>query len=433
MKIITWENLSADEKLKILCRPITKLTSIAEKVAEIINSVKIRGDAALFELTEKYDNAQLNTLQVSSNEINEAEIKVNKSSKNAIITAYERITNYQTQCKPKAITINNDGIICQKIPTPIDAVGLYVPGGTAPLISTLMMLAVPAKIAECPTRILCTPPNAQGEINPALLFTAKLCGIETIYKIGGAQAIAAMAYGSESVTKVNKIFGPGNSWVTEAKQQVAVDALGASIDMPAGPSEVLIIADESANADYIAADLLSQAEHGSDSQVILITDSMSLAKKVQSEIEIQLAKLLRKSIAEKALQISLIFVVNKIAEAFDISNNYAPEHLILKLQDADTWLNKVRNAGAVFVGEFTAETMGDYINGANHVLPTYGFAKTTSGLSVSDFMKFISVQTVSQTGLEKYGPTAMQLAELEGLDAHKNAVAIRLNDLMRPL
>jgi histidinol dehydrogenase len=306
--------------------------------------------------------------------------------------------------------------------------GIYVPGGTAPLISTVLMLGVPAQMAECPLRILSTPPNQDGSISPSILFAAKLCGIQNVFKVGGAQAIAAMAYGTQTIPKVDKIFGPGNSWVTQAKMQVSQDAFGSAIDMPAGPSEVMIIADDESNCDYVAADLLSQAEHGPDSQVLLITLSESFAIKTRQALIRQLAMLPRMQIAKQALENSSMIIVSTLEEAIEISNAYAPEHLILQIRNAKKYIPIIKNAGSVFIGPWTPETLGDYVTGANHVLPTNGYARSYSGLSVLDFMKFISFQTVTQQGLANIGPYAEKLAALEGLSAHKNAVSLRLKE-----
>ena len=428
MKKYNWNTINKFEKEKLLARPaMANRKSLKASTANIINDVKQSGDDALYRLTKKHDQANLDNLLVTENEIDSALKLVKPEAANAINLAIERIKNYNKYFLPENKVIDTkDGIICEKISRPIQTVGLYVPGGTAPLVSTLMMLAIPADIAQCLNIILCTPPNADGNVDPNLLFTAKQCGVKTICKIGGAQAIAAMAYGTESIPRVDKIFGPGNIWVTEAKQIISQDPAGASIDMPAGPSEVMVIADADANPSFIAADLLSQAEHGADSQVILITDSNALASNVLANIEEQLEKLTRRSIAVISLSNSRIILVDDIKEAFPICNQYAPEHLILQIKKPRKYLPMVLNAGAIFIGAWTPETLGDYITGSNHVLPTYGYAKTYSGLSVSDYMTFISVQEASFNGLKQVGTEAMLLAEIEGLDAHKAAVDIRL-------
>ena len=304
-----------------------------------------------------------------------------------------------------------------------------MPAGTAPLPSTAIMLAVPARIANCPIRVLCTPPRPDGSADPAVLTAARLCGITQVFKVGGAQAVAAMAFGTASVPKVDKIYGPGNSWVTAAKLLVANDPDGAALDLPAGPSEVLVIADEHANPSFVAADLLAQAEHSVDAQAILVTTSSQLANAVSRELEEQMARLSRGSMLVQAIEHSRIFIVATLEDAFEVSNRYAPEHLIVQVANARAWLPQVRNAGSVFLGPWTPETMGDYCSGTNHVLPTYGFARAYSGLSLIDFMKRITVQELSSAGLRNLGPTALTIAELEGLDAHANAVTVRLNSL----
>lgn len=430
MKITDWNSQNDFEKRVLLQRPVVHNAELDSGVANIVNQVKTKGDVALLELTEKFDRVKLKDITVSESEFALAQQIVSPDIKASMQIAIDRISHYQTACLPKAMIIDTaDGIVCQKIPRAIERVGLYVPGGQAPLVSTVMMLAIPAKIAECQTRILCTPPNLHGQINPAILVCAKLCGINTIYKVGGAQAVAAMAYGTETILKVDKIFGPGNAWVTAAKLLVSNDPLGASIDCPAGPSELLIIADQTANAEFIAADLLSQAEHGVDSQVILITTSSVLAESVIQCLTQQLAFLPRQTVAQQSLQNGSMIIVETLNEAINISNQYAPEHLILNIENPQAYVAQVQNAGAIFLGQWTPETMGDYITGSNHVLPTYGYANRYSGLSVSDFMKIISVQQVSKKGLKLLGDAAMQLATMENLMAHKNAVQVRLDNI----
>ncbi len=321
------------------------------------------------------------------------------------------------------------GVVCERMTVPLDAVGLYVPAGTAPLPSTALMLAVPARIAGCPLRVICTPPRPDGAADPAVLVTARLCGVEQVFKLGGAQAVAAMAYGTATVPKVVKIFGPGNSWVTAAKQIVAQDADGAALDMPAGPSEVLVVADETARPAFVAADLLAQAEHSVDAQVVLVATSRAVAAACVDEVARQLAVLPRASIAGRSIAESRVLVVPDLQAAMVVSNRYAPEHLILQVRDARSLLPQVRNAGSVFLGPWTPETMGDYCSGTNHVLPTYGHARAYSGLGVLDFVKRITVQELTAAGLQELGPTARTLARLESLDAHANAVTVRLDVL----
>lgn len=433
MKIVNWDKLTASEKKLILLRPILSLeNNLVFKTQEILNQVKLKSDEALFDFTKQFDGVVLNSLEVTDNEFKATLDEINSADLEAIEFCKKQIETNQLAQMPaiKSIKTHNNQIICNVVPRPIDRVGLYIPGGTAPLVSTVLMLAVPATIANCPLKIMCTPPNSNGKINSAILVAAKLCGIEKIYKVGGAQAIAAMAYGTKSIPKVDKIFGPGNAWVTEAKKQIAQDAIiSTSIDMPAGPSELLIIADENANPEYIAADLLSQAEHGIDSQVILIALSESFALCVIEKINAQIEKLFRKNIAIESLRDSRIIISKSISEAIAISNIYAPEHLILQIENPDQYVDQIQNAGAVFLGEFAPETVGDYVTGSNHVLPTSGYSKSYSGLSVKDFMKFINFQTVSKSGLNIIGPYAEKLASMEGLDAHKYAVSVRLDNI----
>jgi histidinol dehydrogenase len=325
----------------------------------------------------------------------------------------------------------SQGVTCERLYVPLEAVGLYVPAGTAPLPSTAIMLAVPARLAGCRVRVLCTPPRPDGLADPAVLTVARLCGIDQVFKVGGAQAVAAMAYGTATVPKVDKIFGPGNSWVTAAKQIVARDADGAALDMPAGPSEVLVIADETARPGFVAADLLAQAEHSADAQVVLVTTSGNLAVACIAEVERQLPSLPRRAIAAQAIAGSRVILVPDLGTALEVSNRYAPEHLILQVRSPRDWLPRVRHAGSVFLGAWTPETMGDYCSGTNHVLPTYGHARAYSGLGVLDFVKRMTVQEVTPAGLADLGLTARTLARLESLDAHANAVTIRLDAIAR--
>ncbi len=431
MKIHYWDKLSIQEKTAVLQRPASSISlDLAEKTQAILQQVKSQGDSALIKLTAQYDGVQLNNLSVSEQEINAAVQQINISAKQAIEFAQQQITRYhQAQIKDSQIIETFSGVVCERQARAIEKVGLYIPGGSAPLISTVLMLAVPAQIAGCHLRILCTPPNKEGNIDPHILYAAKLCGIQSIYKVGGAQAIAAMAYGTETIPQVNKIFGPGNSWVTQAKLLIAQDSQGASIDMPAGPSEVMVIADETANPAFVAADLLAQAEHGADSQVMLIALSTTFADAVLENLQQQLEHLSRKHIVQQALAHSNIIIAETIEAAVAISNQYAPEHLILQIENPELTISQITNAGAVFLGAWTPETLGDYVTGSNHVLPTYGYAKTFSGLSMNDFMKIISFQQVTPEGIKNIGPYAEKLAELEGLDAHKNAVTLRLRNL----
>lgn len=427
MLVTEWASLTPQAREEILKRPVRQI-NISDNVAAILAAVRAKGDAALLDFAKQFDCVTLDSLVVRQSKIKQAYQAVSDDLLNAIKTAISRIRAYQRACLPaNKVVDTQDGVVVQRIARPIERVGLYVPGGSAPLISTLMMLAVPAEVAKCAQSIICTPCAKDGSVHAAILVAADLCGVTEIYKVGGAQAIAAMAYGTQTIPKVDKIFGPGNAWVTEAKKQVSQDMKGAAIDMPAGPSELLVIADENANPEFVAADLLSQAEHGPDSQVLLLSDSRSLLKAVEQVIQNQLPLLSRRTIAEQALQDSALILVDEIKTAIAISNRYAPEHLILQIEAPEQAIAHIQNAGAVFVGPWTPETMGDYMTGSNHVLPTYGAARAWSGLSVLDFMKWISVQSVSREGLMRLGPAAMRLAQAEGLDAHQYAVQIRLD------
>jgi len=431
MQVIVWATLDTLQRNKILQRSISKVGAnqeLTSSVASIISQVKIQGDSALFKCAQQFDNVNLDSLEVSVKEY-QAIASLDQKSKNAIITAAENIHHFHQMSCPKDFEYEKNGINLGKMYRPIEKVGLYIPGGTAPLVSTLLMLAIPAQIAGCQTKILVTPPQVDGKISPAILFAAKHCGIETIYKAGGAQAIAALAFGTQTIPKVYKIFGPGNKYVTEAKLQVSKDALGAAIDMPAGPSEVLVIADDKANPAFIASDLLAQAEHDKEAQVILVTTSKQIVNQVLAEIEVQINYLSRKQIIHEALNHSRIILANSINECFSIANSYAPEHLILHIKEAKSSLAKVVNAGSVFVGQWSPESVGDYASGTNHVLPTHGYARMYSGLDVMAFMKSISFQHLTLDGLKYIGETVESLAELEGLDAHKNAVSLRLKSL----
>ena len=431
VEIYNWQKLSATKQLELLSRPVSaNKGSLVSGVRDILNEVKQNGDKAIFEFTSKFDGVDLNKIEVSVDEVKNAYSLVSDDDINLLKNAIDRISNYHQVMKPKTVVCDtNDGVVCKKIYKPIEKVGLYVPGGSAVLVSTLIMLAAPAQVAGCKEIYVTTPCDKEGKVNPLVLIAADICSVSKIYKLGGAQAIAALAYGTETVPKVNKIYGPGNSWVTEAKQQVSNDSQGAAIDLPAGPSEVLVVADENANARFVAADLLAQAEHGIDSQALLITTSDTLADSVKQEVAKQVSTAERKAIIEKSLENSAIIVVDTLTHAINIANEYASEHLILNIENADDYIDSVENAGAVFVGAWAAEALGDYITGSNHVLPTYGYAKAYSGLSTIDFTKAISVQSVSKQGIKNIGEMAMRLADIEGLDAHKVAVKIRMEDL----
>jgi histidinol dehydrogenase len=431
--ILNWSSLSAEQRRQALRRPVQQSTpAFQESVREIVREVRARGDAALLEYTRRFDGVALTAIEVSTAEFAAAETALDSEKRIAIDRAIANVRRFHEAQVGTALRVEMDpGVVCERHFHPIDAVGLYVPAGVAPLPSTAIMLAVPARIAGCPTRIMCTPPRPDGTADPAVLTIANLCGVRRVFKLGGAQAIAAMAYGTQSVPKVDKVFGPGNSWVTAAKLQVANDPEGAALDLPAGPSEVLVIADATARAEFVAADLLAQAEHSSDAQAVLVTTSSTLAEATAAQVETQMQRLGRADTLRKSVEHARLVVVDTIDTAIEINNTYAPEHLILQVANARDWLPKVRNAGSVFLGAWTPETMGDYCSGTNHVLPTYGFARAYSGLSLHDFVRRMTVQELTADGLRDLGPTAITLAMLEGLDAHANAVQVRLAQLER--
>jgi histidinol dehydrogenase len=432
-EIKIWSTLSPDEQVAILRRPaLADDLATREQAARIIAAVRRDGDAALFEFAAQFEGRRLQTLRVTDEEFAAAESDVSPEAKSAIDIAISNVRRFHAAQVPAEIDLPVcPGVRCERRNQPIDAVGLYVPAGTAPLPSAAIMLAVPAAIAACPVRILCTPADENGTANAATLVASRRAGVTDVFKIGGAQAIAAMAYGTETVPKVNKVFGPGNTWVTAAKTLVAGDPAAASIDMPAGPSEVLVIADVMAESKFVAADLLSQAEHGEDSQVILVTTSRNIANETIRETEAQLLNLARRDIARVALQRSQVILVDDIPSAIEVSNRYAPEHLILQIENPRTVLDQVRNAGSVFLGRWSPESVGDYCSGTNHVLPTYGTAKSYSGLGVEQFMRQMTVQELTEDGLRLLAPTVIELATLEGLDAHAQAVRIRLDNTAR--
>jgi histidinol dehydrogenase len=418
---------------EIVKRPVLENASLEKTVKKILEKVKAKGDKAVRKYTREFDGVKLKKLAVTEKEIKAAENALSPELKVAIQQARSNIEKFhRLQLEEVKVTGTMPGINCWRRSVGIERVGIYIPGGSAPLFSTVLMLAVPAVIAECKEIVLCTPPaplsiswrGAGGEVHPAILYAARLCGINKIFKAGGVQAIAAMAYGTESIPKVFKIFGPGNQYVTAAKQLVQKD--GVAIDMPAGPSEVLIIADDTAVPEFIAADLLSQAEHGADSQVILLTTTERISSMVQECIKDQLKELPRKEIAEKALMNSKLVILNTIDEAIELSNLYAPEHLILCCNHADELTGKIISAGSVFIGNYSPEAAGDYASGTNHTLPTNGYAAMYSGVSVDSFVKKITFQQLTKQGLENIGTTVMEMAAAEGLDAHKNAVELRL-------
>lgn len=427
MKTLIWNNLDQQQRRQAMQRPaIGSSKTIQAAVDEIRELVLSQGDAALFQLNERFDKVKLTQLKVSKQQIAEAADRIAPPLKQAIQTAQRNIATFHQAQKPQPVDLETQaGVRCQVLTRSINKVGLYIPGGSAPLFSTVLMLATPAKIAGCRQIILCSPPPIADEI----LYAASLCGVETIYQVGGAQAVMAMAFGTESIPKVDKIFGPGNAFVTEAKRQVSQDPNGAAIDMQAGPSEVLVIADEFANPEFVAADLLSQAEHGADSQVILVTTSETLAQQTELAIQRQLAQLPRAETAEKALSHSRIILAQDLAQCVEISNDYAPEHLIVQVKEARALLPQLDNAGSIFLGAYSPESMGDYASGTNHVLPTYGYSKTSSSLGLADFSKRMTVQELTPQGFLDLAQTVELMAEAEQLQAHKNAVTLRCNSL----
>ena len=428
-EMIDWSRTSEAERETALRRPPIPAGDFQQAVVAIISRVSEDGDEALRELGEKYDGVLLGDLEVSANEWAEAESLVDPIVLQAMDEAISRIYAFHVAGKPAPVSMETaPGLRCEARYLPISPVGLYVPGGSAPLISTVIMLAIPAQIAGCEQVVLCTPPDQHGRVSPAILAAASRCGIKRVFKVGGAQAIAAMGLGTESIPACAKLFGPGNAWVTEAKQQIAALPGGAARDMPAGPSEVLVIADKDADVTAVCWDLLSQAEHGPDSQAIVISDSQDFLNEVRRELPAMAANLPRAAILEKSLYYLRSILVNSIAEAVEISNRYAPEHLILNCDDADQAADRVSAAGSVFIGPWTPESLGDYCSGTNHVLPTYGYARAYSGLSVNDFLRRMTLQRASNFGLRNAGPAAITLARAEGLDAHAMAVEYRLNN-----
>lgn len=423
-----WSTLDDRKRRALLQRPALNPDSrIAEQTSEIVQRVRAAGDAALREYTARFDGVEIGELRVAADEFDAAEEALSDAAVAAIDTAIANVRKFHEAQQPRSIDLETmRGVRCERVSRAIDAVGLYVPAGSAPLPSAAIMLAVPAAIAGCRRKVLCTPPRRDGSVDAAVLVAARRAGISDVYRVGGAHAIAALAYGTETIAPVDKIFGPGNAWVTEAKNQVAADPGGAAIDMPAGPSEVLVIADETADATFVAADLLSQAEHGPDSQVILLTTCVTLAQETEQALAAQLATLPRRDIAMQALAHSRVITCPDLATAVAISNAYAPEHLIIQTRDARALLPGIINAGSVFLGPWTPEAVGDYCSGTNHVLPTYGAARTFSGLGLEHFLRQMTVQELSRDGLAALAPTVTELAGLEGLDAHALAVTLRL-------
>ena len=426
MNIIKYPNRS--EWTSLLERPHRDASELRETVQTVLDQIRQYGDSAVKAFEEKFDKVRLDSLAVSEAEMAEAEGLVADDLKEALKLAHANIEKFHAAQKFEGEKVETaPGVVCWQKSVAIEKVGLYIPGGTAPLFSTVLMLATPAKIAGCKEIVLCTPPNREGKVNPAILMAAKIAGVNRIFKAGGVQAIGAMAYGTESVPKVSKIFGPGNQFVMAAKQQVSLHEV--AIDMPAGPSEVAVVADDTANPVFVAADLLSQAEHGVDSQVILITNSEALAERVNEEVDRQLALLPRKEIAEKSLEYSKLIIVKDMDEVLEMTNEYAPEHLILAIKDYTSFADRVVNAGSVFLGNYSCESAGDSASGTNHTLPTSGYAKAYSGVNLDSFCRKITFQELTAEGIRSIGPAVERMAAAEQLDAHKNAMTVRLQSL----
>ncbi len=427
MQTVNWEQLTSDQQAELLARPaMADSSGLTGTVADIIANIRQQGDQALLEYTKRFDKLEGDNITLNTSDIEAATARLDDDIKDAIKVAYQQVVKFHQAQQQDVIRVETmPGVVCEMHTQAIESVGLYIPGGSAPLPSTVIMTGAPAQIAGCSRLVLCSPPPLADEI----LYAASLCGVTEIYSVGGAQAIAALAYGTETIKAVDKIFGPGNSFVTEAKRQVSNDFAGAAIDMPAGPSEVLVIADEDADPAFIASDLLSQAEHGHDSQTILVTPSAFIAEQTAIEIDSQLAVLERREIAEKAIANSVSIVCKDIQQAIKISNRYAPEHLIVQTENPREIQPQLKNAGSIFLGAWTPESVGDYASGTNHVLPTYGYTKTYSSLGLADFVKRYTVQELTQQGLRNLAPAVTRLAAAEGLTAHKRAVTIRMEKL----
>ena len=430
MRILDWNRLSNAQRNEALQRPAEETARATAAARDILERVRREGDAALLALTEQFDGVRLEALRVTRQEFADAESVITAQQHAAIERAIGNIRRFHAAQSSLPLRVETSpGVICERLSVPIRAVGLYVPAGSAPLPSTAMMLAVPAALAECPIKLMCTPPKRSGAADPAVLVAARKAGVEDIFKVGGAQAIAAMAYGSETIPKCDKVFGPGNAYVTAAKILVAQQAGGAALDLPAGASEVMVIADDEARAGFVAADLLAQAEHSPEAQALLVTTDPALAAAVFHEVQRQQGLLSRATILGHSVNAMRLIVVDTMQTAFDIANSYAPEHLILEIREARRWLPKISTAGAVFLGHWSPESLGDYCSGPNHTLPTHGYARSYSGLSLEDFQRRITVQELTPSGLRGLGPTATILAALEGLDAHAAAVTVRLEAL----
>lgn len=426
-----WSSLGLSARRALLERPQAAHADLGVIVRDIIARVRRDGDDAVRSFTRQFDRIDLQELLVDEAEHALAEAQVTDEANRAMRRAADNIRRFHDCPRPPVRIDTSPGVFCERVDVPIQSVGLYVPAGSAPLPSTALMLGIPATLAGCPNRLMCTPPRADGRADPFVLVAARIAGVRDVYKIGGAQAIAAMAYGTASVPKVDKIFGPGNAFVTEAKLHVARDPSGAALDMPAGPSEVMVIADHSADPRFVAADLLAQAEHDPSSQAMLVTTDHTLATRVLAELSSRLSSLTRSGIVRQALQASCIIKVRDLGDAIAIANAYAPEHLIIETSEPRALLPGVTTAGSVFLGHWSPESIGDYCSGPNHVLPTYGYARAYSGLSVSDFTRRMTVQELTPDGLRDLGPSALVLAGLEGLDAHAEAVRVRLTALER--
>ena len=431
MRRIDWASLDAEARAEALARPQrVRAEALRATVEDILASVRACGDAALREYTERFDKAIIEDLEADASAFDAAEALVAPALKRAIDEAAARIEAFHRACMLEPVAVETArGLWVERVSRPIRRVGLYVPAGSAPLPSTVLMLAIPARLAGCREVVLCSPPRADGTCDPVVLHAARLCGVHRVFKAGGAQAIAAMAYGTESIPRCDKLFGPGNAFVTEAKLQVASDPQGVAIDMPAGPSEVLVVADDSADPAFVAADLLSQAEHGPDSQVLLVSDSQALLDVVALEVSRQCANLPRNDIARQALVHGRLIRVESIAQALEVSNQYAPEHLIMEVREPRAWLDDIQSAGSVFLGHWTPESLGDYCSGSNHVLPTHGWARSCSGVSVASFQKQVTMQACSPDALRTVGPCAATLAGAEGLEAHRRAITTRISAL----
>ena len=431
--IISWSALSSNEQVDALSRPaIANNEELSQQVASIINQVKLSGDKALHDLTEKFDGIKLASLKVSNKQVEDAIARLSEKRLKAIHTAHANIIKFHSAQQFSDITVETTpGVVCTLKSEPIESVGLYIPAGSAPLPSTVLMLGAPSSLAGCNRVVLVCPPDKNGQLADEVLAAASVCGITEIYTVGGAQAIAALAFGTETIPAVNKVFGPGNRYVTEAKKQLSQLVPGFTIDMPAGPSEVLVLADSDANPAFIAADLLSQAEHGPDSQVILVTDSQVVVDETQAELQAQLALLSRKEIAAQALSQSRLILTESMTQAIEVSNEYGPEHLIVQTNNAAELVSVLRNAGSIFVGRYTPESAGDYASGTNHVLPTYGYSKVISSLSLADFSRRYTVQEISSEGLQNLSECLIELTDAEGLDAHQRAVTLRLEEIAK--